>query len=175
MALLKPGGMDVPPDPPEGVDALAVVAHYLAWYDTEYARIRQLSKERVGQVITLMAGLNAAIAVLGVASAAWKYPWFGLASTVLAGLAAILAARNNLFRDQELWQLRSVTLASLQQLKREMYLRAASGEEPGALARELAAKLDAVLGNDLDGWSAMGRTMAAPAQAPASDDGQSAL
>ncbi|MFI6872367.1 hypothetical protein ACIBL6_02875 [Streptomyces sp. NPDC050400] len=163
MRLLKPVGMDVPPDPPEGADVMAVVGHYLAWYDTEYARIRNVSKARVGRVITLIATLNAVIAVLGVASATWKYAWFGLASTALAGLAGILATRNNLFRDQELWHLRSATLANIQRLKREMRLRAAAGEEPGPLARDLLTQLDEVLAADLRGWAAMGRATAAPA------------
>lgn len=155
---LKPGGMRTPPDPPDDNNAFAVVSHYVGWYEKEYARIREFSKARVSRVITLIAALNAGIAILGVASAAWKYPWFGLASTALAGIAGILTARNNLFRDQELWQLRSSTLSRLQQLKREMQYRKASGEESVQLSCDTLAQLNELLDGDLRGWSGVSRS-----------------
>ncbi|GHH45770.1 hypothetical protein GCM10018775_36010 [Streptomyces umbrinus] len=151
-------GMDPAPDPPADADSFAVASHYVKWYEGEYVRIRNISKGRVGRVITLIATLNAGIAILGVASAAWKYPWFGLGSTALAGVAGILASRNNLFRDQELWQLRSSTLARLQQLKRDMYFRSASREDPKQLSREVLERLNEILDDDLKGWSGVSRS-----------------
>ncbi|MBV1941039.1 SLATT domain-containing protein [Streptomyces sp. BV286] len=162
--LFRSGGMKAPSDPPVGQGGLAVVSYYVESYEKEYARIRNFSKMRVSGVITLVATLNAGIAVLGVASAAWKYPWFGLASTALAGVVGILAARNNLFRDQELWQLRSMILSKLQQIKREMRYRIASGEDEQLVASEIMKKLDEILDQDLAGWSGVSRSASAPAE-----------
>lgn len=73
----RSAGMRTPPDPPVEADPFVVVSHYVAWYEKEFARLRVISRTRVDRVITLIAALNAVIAVLGVASAAWRYPWFG--------------------------------------------------------------------------------------------------
>ncbi|MCX5597292.1 SLATT domain-containing protein [Streptomyces phaeochromogenes] len=156
--------MHAPSDPPVDKGGLAVVSYYIESYEKEYVRIRNFSKRRVSGVITLVAALNAGIAVLGVASAAWKYPWFGLASTVLAGFVGVLAARNNLFRDQELWQLRTVILSKLQQVKREMKYRIASGEGEQLVASEIMKKLDEILDQDLMGWSGVSRSAFAPSE-----------
>ncbi|MGW1267155.1 SLATT domain-containing protein [Streptomyces sp. NPDC002491] len=155
--------MQPPPDPPLNEGPLAIASHYIESHEKEYVRIRNLSKKRVSGVITLVAALNATIAVLGVASATWKYPWFGLGSTVLAGVVGILAARNNLFRDQELWQLRSITLSRIQHLKRDMQYRVASGEDEQLIAADIKNRLDEILDQDLRGWSGVsGSTFTLP-------------
>ncbi|MEW2571736.1 DUF4231 domain-containing protein [Streptomyces sp. NPDC047070] len=160
--LFSSAGMEAPSEPPTDQGSLAVVSHYIEFYEKEYVRIRNFSKMRVSGVITMVAALNAGIAVLGVASAAWKYPWFGLTSTALAGLVGILAARNNLFRDQELWQLRSVILSKLQQIKREVQYRIASGEDKDLIASEAMKNLSDLLDQDLVGWSSVNRSIATP-------------
>ncbi|MGC0402646.1 hypothetical protein RKD27_005290 [Streptomyces sp. SAI-126] len=155
----RSAGMRTPPDPPVEADPFVVVSHYVAWYEKEFARLRVISRTRVDRVITLIAALNAVIAVLGVASAAWKYPWFGISSTALAGVSGIVAAKNNLFRDQELWQLRSSVLARVQRLKQEMEYRKASGEETARVAEEALITLNEILDTDLQGWSGVNRSV----------------
>ncbi|MFD8811777.1 DUF4231 domain-containing protein [Streptomyces sp. NPDC059627] len=151
--------MQAPPDPAPDADPFAIVSHYMTWYEKEFARLRKISRTRVDRVITFVAALNALIAVLGVASAAWKYPWFGITSTALAGVSGIVAAKNNLFRDQELWQLRSSILAQLQHLKRETQYRKAVGEDLQQIAADSMERLNEILDKDLQGWSGVNRSV----------------
>ncbi|MFG3291589.1 SLATT domain-containing protein [Streptomyces sp. NPDC048179] len=156
---LRSAGMQAPPDPARDADPFAIVWHYIAWYEKEFSRLRKISRTRVDRVITFIAALNALIAVLGVASAAWKYPWFGISSTALAGISGVVAAKNNLFRDQELWQLRSSILAQLQHLKREIQYRRAVGENLLQVAADSMGRLNEILDKDLQGWSGVNRSV----------------
>ncbi|MFF2098105.1 hypothetical protein [Streptomyces sp. NPDC058202] len=165
---IEPEGMRPPSNPPLDQGGFAVVSYYVNEYEKEFVRIRNVSKVSVSRKITLIATLNAGIAILGVASAAWKYPWFGLGSTLLAGIVGVLAARNNLFRDQELWQLRSEILSKIQQIKRDMQYRVASGEDGHTIAPDILRKLDDLLERDLAGWSGVANSSPGLLEASAS-------
>ncbi|WP_449349769.1 hypothetical protein [Streptomyces shaanxiensis] len=70
-----------------------------------------------------------------------------------------MAAKNNLFRDQELWQLRSSVLARVQRLKQEMQYRKASGEETARVAEDALMTLNEILDADIQGWSGVNRSV----------------
>ena len=156
-AWLEPDGMSTPPAPSKDTDAFGVVTHYVEFYEREYARLRKVSKLGVRKVTTRIAVFNAGIAILGAASAAWKSPWFGLFSTALAALTGVVAARSSIFRDQDLWMLRSSTLFHLQQLKREMEYRKAAKEDASELSADILEKLNKLLEEDLEKWSTIDR------------------
>ncbi|MET9410318.1 SLATT domain-containing protein [Streptomyces sp. NPDC002935] len=159
-------GMRPPSPPPDGSDALGVTKHYLWHYGNEIARTRELTKKHARRTTVGIAALNGIIAVLGVAVAVWptRAAWFGLTSTGMAGFISVITAWSGLFRHQEMWQQRSLILAELQRITRNVERREAAGEDRQLVAREAMEQLDSTLGQDVTNWGSLSRTQPAGGQ-----------
>jgi len=125
----RTSGIRVPPDPPRDKGALAVVSYYLRYYEVEYARARRVVKRRSSRAVVISSLATGGIAVLGVASAAWASPVFGLASTSLAGVIGVIAAWDSHFAHRDLWIQRSLVLSEIQELKRNVELEGADVDD----------------------------------------------
>lgn len=104
--------------------------------------------------------------MLGVAVAAWRdyAAWLGLASTGVAGVVSVLSAWSGLMRHHELWQQRSLILAELQRIIRNVERREASGDDRQVIAREAMELLDTTLSQDAGNWGSLSRTPLAAVQ-----------
>jgi hypothetical protein len=133
--------------------------HYLWYYGDEIARTRELMKKFARRTTFAIAALNGVIAVLGVAVAIWttQAPWFGLASTGMAGIIGVITAWSGLFRHQEVWQQRSLVLAELQRITRNTERRAAAGEDRQLIAQKAMEDLDLTLSLDARNWANLNR------------------
>ncbi|MFD8347740.1 MULTISPECIES: SLATT domain-containing protein [unclassified Streptomyces] len=168
-------GMRPMEPPPADSDALGVTTHYLSHFRKEYTRTRELMKKKARRSTVGIAALNGLIAVLGVAVAAWRdyAAWLGLASTAVAGVVGVISAWSGLMRHHELWQQRSLILAELQRIIRNVERREASGDDRQLIAREAMELLDATLSQDASNWGSLSRTPLTaavpyqPLQAPA--------
>ena len=140
-------GMRPMEPPPAGADALGVTTHYLNHFRKEYTRTRELMKKKARRSTVGIAALNGLIAVLGVAVAAWRdyAAWLGLASTAVAGVDGVISAWSGLMRHHELRQQRSLILAELQRIIRNVERREASGDDRQLIAQEAMELLDATL------------------------------
>ncbi|MFG3247613.1 SLATT domain-containing protein [Streptomyces sp. NPDC048187] len=167
-AAQKFTGMRPMEPPPSGSDALGVTTHYLTHFRKEYTRTRELMKKKARRATVGIAALNGLIAVLGVAVAAWRAyaPWLGLASTGVAGVVGVISAWSGLMRHHELWQQRSLILAELQRIIRNVERREAAGDDRQLIAREAMELLDATLSQDASNWGSLSRTPLAGAQYP---------
>nr|WP_272920618.1 SLATT domain-containing protein [Streptomyces sp. SID8367] len=154
--------------PPTGADALEVTTHYLEHFRREYTRTRELMKMKARRTTVGIAALNGLIAVLGVAVAAWRAyaPWLGLASTAVAGVIGVVTAWSGLMRHHDLWQQRSLILAELQRIIRNVERREAAGDDRQTIAQEAMELLDATLSQDASNWGSLTRTPLAGAQPP---------
>ncbi|MGP4051442.1 hypothetical protein [Streptomyces sp. 2A115] len=135
--------------------------HYVAHYERVYDQAREQAKQLSGLVILWIALSNVLIAVLGAAVAVWRFPWLGLISTGVAGLAAAVSALDGLYRQRDAWLMRTVVLVEVQRTKRRLEVRLAAGEEASVVALEAMDQLDAALSEDVDNWAELRRSQIA--------------
>lgn len=147
-------GLRSPAPPPAGLAPLEVVLYYLDFYDFEFSRTRTVVKGRARFVVVLGASLTSAIAVVGAITALYELPGLGVISALLAGCGAVLAAWDGLFKHRELWAQRSKVLKRIQQLRRDVEIKSATGTtDLERLSTSAMEALDKILDDDFVAWS----------------------
>lgn len=131
---------------------MAVLLHYLDYYEKEFAKTRLTAKNRF-KYITLWNSFAAAlIALTGAIVAVWNSTWLGLLSTALAGSIGVVNSWDGMFRERELWIQRSEMLGQIQLVKRTLQFRLARGDDPQDAAADGFDVLNSVVSRDLEGW-----------------------
>ncbi|WP_141681197.1 SLATT domain-containing protein [Mycobacterium malmoense] len=137
-------------------DALAIAITYLTYYRSLFAERRRTVKKRARNAVVATATFNAGIAVVGAVVTLTGWSGLGLASTVLAGAVAVVAAWDGHFRHRDLWVQRSVILQQLEQVLRDVEIKKrGSGIPWNELALEAMSTLDRILKEDIDSWASI--------------------
>lgn len=164
-------GIRLPTRPPEGSSPLEVAQHYVRFYEREIARTRRVLKRRATLVVVVTAVSNAAIAIVGSATAAWNIPQLGVVSAVLAGVITVVAAWDGLYRHREHWVLRSAVLNQLNALNRSVELRAALAQDHQTIAIDAMNQVDEIMAADQTAWNELRKRQLAPSNMPTEPSG----
>lgn len=151
--LSNSSGLRPPSSPPVDLDGYGIALFYLTHFEAEFARARQVDKLRASHALIASSSATALIAVVGAATTTTGWAWLGIVSAALAGCVTVVNAWDGLFRHRDLWHHRSLVLGELQEAKRNFEVRAANGEDRGALAADALAALNQILANDRVAWS----------------------
>jgi len=128
-------GVRPPPPVPANVDAIGVFQHYLSWAEEEFTRARHVVKRRSGHVVLISAAATALIAVLGAATPITGWTWLGIATAALAGVVTVVERWDAHFRHRDLWIQRTIIVAELQRLKRDVELSLATNQVSVAMKK----------------------------------------
>ena len=118
------------PNPPSEAKPIDVCQLYVDHYLLQFGRARQTVKNRAKGVVLGTALAGAGIAVVSVMTAVVDWSWLPIVSAVLAGAVTVLSAWDGHFRHKDLWVQRTEVVSRLQELKRNVVVRLASGEDP---------------------------------------------
>jgi len=151
------GGLSVGelPIPPQDAKLIDVCTLYLDHYIRFFSRARQIVKYRSKLVVLGTALSGAVIAVVSVMTALVDWPWLALVSAVLAGAVTVMSAWDGHFRHKELWVQRTEVVSQLQELKRTVTTRLASGDDPSKVGLDGLRRLDQILSYDMATWKGL--------------------
>jgi hypothetical protein len=147
--------MELPPPPSNQLDPFDTAMHYVAFYEAQFARTRDVVKRHANQVVILTAIANGVIAVIGAWIAIGGSSWLGLGSTAIAASIGVLAAWNGLFHHSDLWLQRSRALNRIQRVKREAEFARAAGRDRTTIGDKMLAALNEVLVENIEAWTAL--------------------
>lgn len=148
-------GVRPPPPVPANADPIGVFQHYMCWAEKEFTRARHVVKRRSGHVVLISATATALIAVLGAATPITGWTWLGIATAALAGLVTVVERWDAHFRHRDLWIQRTIILAQLQRLKRDVELSLATNQASDDIAKDAMARLNDILAEDVQSWGAL--------------------
>ncbi|BCN51931.1 hypothetical protein RE9425_03210 [Prescottella equi] len=148
------GGLRTP-DIPEGDDAkdsLAMALYYIRHYLDDFTRGRETNKRKAKRVAVGVAACNAAIVIVGSLTTLTGWSALGVVSAGIAGGISVIAAREGILSNREMWIRRSIIVRQLNEIDRRYRMLELNATNRTTVAADAMQELDDTLGTYSEDW-----------------------